>query len=104
MNLRRVEMAEETKFTLKIGVIASFIAALVVFMLSCLWQHNGDISRLQTNQTMVMKNMEKMDAAVDQIPARLASIDAQLYYLGAKQAVHSKVSRDNNKLLRSNGK
>jgi glutamate synthase domain-containing protein 1 len=99
-----VEMAEETKFTLKIGVIASFIAALVVFMLSCLWQHNGDISRLQTNQITVMRNQEKMDAAVDKIPERLASIEANVAQLVRTQVVHSKVSYDNNKMLRSNGK
>jgi hypothetical protein len=101
---RKIEMAEETKFTLKIGIIASFVAALVVFMLSCLWDHNAKISGLHTNQIAVMKNLEKMDAAVDKIPERLASIDAQLLYIGKAQGLHSRVSIDNNKILRSNGK
>lgn len=93
-------MAEETKLTLKVGVIASFVAALVVFMLTTLWSHNGDISRLHANQIIVMKSVEKLEAATNLIPARLASIDMQLTYIGIAQGVHKKVSIDNNKLLK----
>jgi hypothetical protein len=91
---------EESKFTLKIGVIASFIAALVVFILSTLWGHNTAISRLDTNQAAVMKTLEKMDT----IPEKLASIDMQLIYISKAQGLHSQISVDNNKLLKNGAK
>jgi hypothetical protein len=97
-------MADETKFTLKISIVASFISAIVVFILTVLWVHNTDISKLQTNQMVVMKNVEKMDLAIDKIPERLASIDIQLLYISQAQNIHSKVSTDNNKMLKKNGK
>jgi cell division protein FtsB len=97
-------MAEETKFTLKIGIIASFVAALVVFMLSCLWDHNGKISTLQANQTVVIKNMDKMDIAIDKIPERLASIEANVNQLVRGQGLHSRISKENNVMLKNGAK
>ena len=64
-------MAEESKLTLKIGVIASFIAAIVIFVLNSLWIHQTDIAMLKTNQCAIMKTIEKLDG----VPADLARIE-----------------------------
>ena len=65
-------MAEESKLTLKIGVIASFIAAIVIFVLNSLWIHQTDIAMLKTNQCAIMKTIEKLDS----VPSDLARIEA----------------------------
>jgi Tfp pilus assembly protein PilN len=101
---RRLEpMADESKLTFRVVLVATLVSTLVVFMLGCLFKHSADISVLQTNQMIVMKTVEKLDAAIDKIPERLASIDAQLYYMTKTQQVHSKVSKENNQMLRRNG-
>lgn len=64
-------MAEETRLTLKIGVIASFIAAIVIFVLNSLWMHQTDIAMLKTNQCAIMKTVEKLDA----VPSDLAKLE-----------------------------
>ena len=53
-------MAEESKLTLKVGVIASFIAAVMIFILQSLWAHQTDISMLKTNQEVLLKTNEKL--------------------------------------------
>ena len=93
-------MAEESKVTLKVGLIAAGAAALIMFMLNILWVHNGQINVLQTNQIVVMKNLDKVDAAMEKIDTKLSAIDLKLAYMGGKQEIHSKVSKDNNLLLK----
>ena len=63
-------MADETRITLKIGVICSLIGGILVFFLSALWGHQSDITLLKTNQVAVMKTLEKMDT----VPAELAKL------------------------------
>jgi hypothetical protein len=94
-------MSDETKVTMKIGVIAAGVASLIVFVLSVLWAHNGDISMLKANQQIVMQSIVKLDAAVDKIPERLASIDAQLVFISGSQRYHTGISVSNNKLLKN---
>jgi hypothetical protein len=94
---------DETKVTLKVGVIASIVAALVIFILNTLWVHNGDITALKTNQVANMKNIEKVDSAMCKIDEKLASIDVRLAFMGGKQEVHTKISKDNNTMLKKNG-
>ena len=67
-------MAEETKLTLKVGIIASLVAAIVMFILQALWGHQTDISVLKTNQAMVMKTIDSLQ----EVPADLASIKVML--------------------------
>lgn len=67
-------MAEESKLTLKIGVIASFIAAIVIFVLQSLWMHQTDIAILKTNQVSIIRTIEKLD----KVPADLARMEVLL--------------------------
>jgi hypothetical protein len=96
--------ADETKVTLKVGIIAAGVAALVMFMLNVLWVHNGDINILKTNQIAVMKNLDKVDSAMCKIDEKLASIDVRLAFMGGKQETHARISKDNNAILKKNGK
>jgi hypothetical protein len=96
--------ADETKVTLKVGIIAAGVAALVMFMLNVLWVHNGDINILKTNQIAVMKNLDKVDSAMCKIDEKLASIDVRLAFMGGKQETHARISKDNNTILKKNGK
>lgn len=50
-------MAEETKITLKMGLIASGVAALIVMMLSAMWSYHGRITVLETNYTHVSSSL-----------------------------------------------
>ena len=61
-------MAEETKLTLKVGAIASLVAAVVVFILTALWGHQTDITILKTNQAMVLKTIDSLQT----VPSDLA--------------------------------
>jgi hypothetical protein len=99
-----MKMAEESKVTLKVGLIAAGAAALIMFMLNTLWVHNGQINVLQTNQIMVMKNLDKVDAAMCKIDEKLTSIDIKLAFMGGKQETHTRISKDNNLILKKNGK
>jgi uncharacterized membrane protein len=96
-------MAEETKVTLKVGVIAAGVATFLIFMLNTIWGHETRITTLSTNQASVMLRMEKVECAIDKIPQELAAINTHLFYLTERQKVHSKVSKENNILLKRNG-
>ena len=67
-------MAEETKLTLKVGVITSFVAALVMFILTALWGHQTDISILKTNQLMVLKTIDGLQT----VPGDLAYLKVMM--------------------------
>lgn len=58
-------MADETKITLKIGIIASGIATLILFVFGCLWDHQSKITVLGVNQSHIMKRMDKIDDIAD---------------------------------------
>ena len=90
---------EETKLTLKVGVIASFVAAFVVFILSCLWGHQIDITTLKAEQVHNKEALIKLEM----IPTELARINEQLRSLATTQIVHRNVSETNLKMLKRNG-
>jgi hypothetical protein len=94
-------MSDESRVTVKVGIIAAGVASFIIFIFNVLWIHNGDISTLKANQTIVMQNIIKLDASVDKIPERLASIDTQLAFISGSQKFHTKISVDNNKLLKN---
>ena len=87
---------QETKLTLKVGVIASFVAAFVVFILQALWGHQTDITTLKANQVHVMDTLVK----VEMIPAELSRINEQLRMMSQFQIGHKDVSERNLKLLK----
>jgi len=60
-------MAEETKITLKMGLIASAAAALIVMVMSCLWNYHGRLTVLETNYNHVASTLTKMDGKLDEI-------------------------------------
>jgi hypothetical protein len=95
--------SDESKVTLKVGVIAAGVATFMIFLMNTLWGHETKIATLHTNQTAVMLRMEKVECAIDKIPQELAAINTHLYYLTERQKVHSKVSKENNVLLKKNG-
>lgn len=70
-------MADETKITLKVGVIAGGIAALVVMVMSCLWNYHGRLSVLETNYSHVATTLTKIDNTVWEI--RNDQIKRQMY-------------------------
>ena len=53
-------MADETKITLKMGLIASAVAALIVMIGSALWNQQGRIVILETNYNHVCSTMTEM--------------------------------------------
>ena len=92
-------MAEETKLTLKIGIIASFVAAFVIFILQALWVHQTDITTLKANQAHVMISIAKLES----IPSELARMNEQLRMMTQVQIIHKGVSETNLKILKQNG-
>ena len=89
-------MADETKITLKMGAIAAFTSAFIIFILSALWTHQTDITMLKANQLHVMATLVK----VEMIPAELARINEQLRMMGQVQVYHKGKSENNLKLLK----
>lgn len=76
--------AEETKFTLKIGVIVSIVSALVIFVLTNLWLHQTDITILKTNQAMVLQTLGELKI----VPSKLAEINVMLNNMDASLKDH----------------
>jgi hypothetical protein len=60
-------VADETKITLKMGVIAAGIASLVVIVMTCLWNYHGRLTVLETNYSHVATTLTKIDTTVDEI-------------------------------------
>ena len=60
-------MAEETKITLKMGLIASGVAALVVMMATAMWNYHGRITVLETNYTHVCATLTEIKETVKDI-------------------------------------
>jgi hypothetical protein len=65
---------EMDRITIKMTIIASLISALVLFILSTLWVHNGDIMVLKTNQLSVMKHI----VGYESVPTQLARMEAMM--------------------------
>jgi len=89
----------ETKLTLKMGVIASMVGALVIFVMQVLWGHQIAITKLQTNQEAVMLTL----ASMDRIPVELAIMNERLDVVTKLQMTHLSISDENNKILKKEG-
>lgn len=70
-------ITDETKVTLKLGVIVSLISALVLFVLTNLWIHQTDITVLKTNQVMVLQTLVELRT----VPTKLGEISIQMQNL-----------------------
>ena len=60
-------MADETKITLKMGVIAAGIASLIVMICGAIMNHHGRLAVIETNYTHVATTLSKIDMTVDEI-------------------------------------
>lgn len=60
-------MADETKITLKVGVIAGGIASLIVMIMTCLWNYHGRITTIEANYTHVATTLNKIENTVWEI-------------------------------------
>jgi hypothetical protein len=101
MDDRRSPMADESKMTFRIGIIASAVATIIVLVFGALWAHQTDIIELKTNQKMVMSSVARLDALLDTIPEKLAKIEGKIELLQERQNKHRAVSSKNYDLLRS---
>jgi hypothetical protein len=61
------KMADETKITLKMGVIAAGIASLIVMVMGCLWNYHGRLTILETNYNHVAMTLQRIDNTVIEI-------------------------------------
>lgn len=61
------KMADETKITLKMGVIAAGIASLIVMVMGCLWNYHGRLTVLETNYNHVAMTLQRIDNTVIEI-------------------------------------
>lgn len=53
-------MPEETKITLKMGIIASAIASLMVLVVGAMWNYHGRITVLETNYLHVVNTLTEI--------------------------------------------
>lgn len=60
-------MADESKVTLKMGVIAAGIASLIVMMMGCLWNYHGRLTVLETNYLHVSSDLKDIKVTVGEI-------------------------------------
>ncbi len=60
-------MVEETKITLKLGIIASLVGGLVMFIMTCLWNHQTDITILKADYKHVFKKLDTIENTVMEI-------------------------------------
>jgi hypothetical protein len=60
-------LADETKLTFKMGIIATLVAGIVVFIMNCLWSHQTDITILKTNYIHTSSTLQDIKLVVDRI-------------------------------------
>ena len=60
-------MADETKITLRMGVIASIVASLVVGLFSIMWNYQSRITVLETNYQHVYVTLNEMKEMIKEI-------------------------------------
>ena len=93
---RRVEVNDETRLTFRAGLIASFVSAVMIFIMSTLWMHQTSITALQTNQQRVLAVIAKYE----DVPTELAKIRTKLEDMSEMQQVQRGISSENNKMLK----
>ena len=60
-------MAQETKVTLGMGVIATLVSALMIFVLGCLWNQHGRITVVEAQQLGISEKLSKVDSKLDKM-------------------------------------
>ena len=60
-------MADETKITLKMGLIASLVGSLVMFVMGCLWNYHGRLTILETDYKHVYIKLDRIETTVEAI-------------------------------------
>lgn len=60
-------MADETKITLKMGVIASIVATLIIGLLGAMWNYQSRITVLETNYQHVCQTLNEMKELMKEI-------------------------------------
>ncbi len=83
-------MSDETKITLKMGVIASLVASFVIFFLTALWSHQTDITILKSNQMHMVQTLQDLKS----VPTTLATIQAQLIFMNQTLAESKNQGKD----------
>ena len=60
-------LADESKIVMRMGIIASGVAALIVFMFGALYSHQADISILKTQQSYTAEAINDMKKLLTEI-------------------------------------
>ena len=66
-NIKDGTMAEESKITLRIGIIATGIASLIVFVLGTLFVHQTDIATLKVTAANNIQNIADVKSLLREI-------------------------------------
>lgn len=72
---------EDTKITLKAGVLISLITSLAVFLFTVVWMHQTDITLLKTNQNHILKvidDLKTVPAALQVLGVKIDTLDTNL--------------------------
>jgi hypothetical protein len=76
-----MSVTSETKITMKVGLIAAGVSALIIFILNTLWVHSGDIVTLKTNQVTNIQNVAKMEITMEKVQIELSAMNANLVFI-----------------------
>jgi len=60
-------MAEESKITLKMGIIASAVSALIMLVGGAIWNQQSRLVVLETNYGHLCTSLNKMETMLEQI-------------------------------------
>lgn len=60
-------MADETKFTIKVGAIIGLVSSLIIFIMTCLWNHQTKITVLEADYKHVYKKLDTIENLVFEI-------------------------------------
>lgn len=89
MKGKEMLVSDETKITLKMGIIASIVASVLIFILTSLWVHQTDITLLKTNQGHVLSTLQELKA----MPSQMAVLNAQIGNIASNLEEHRKDER-----------
>lgn len=83
-----MQTQEETKITLKIGIIATTVTSILIFIISCLWSYNSRLTSLEINYINLNEKLNKIDINVETIKdSQFIGIDTTInkYYNNKKK-------------------
>jgi nitrate/TMAO reductase-like tetraheme cytochrome c subunit len=73
-------MADESKITLKMGIIASAVSALIMLVGGAIWNQQSRLVILETNYGHLCTSLTKMENILEQIRDTQTGKDTQNYY------------------------